>query len=124
MALAAVALLTGVAAGSAQAAPAGNVELLLLKAGFETVPNEHPLCEGVCKTLTPGQLVPYTKAGKKVYAYLSPETNRLYVGNEAEYQRFINMAVLQKLEEKHRPLGTEKTDPQFWNMWQDLYGGR
>lgn len=120
-------LLSGCAAGTAigtsQAAAPSSIELVLLKAGFETVPDEHPKCEGICRTLTPGQLVPYKKGNKTVYGYLSPETKRLYVGTEGDYQRFINLAVMQKIEERHRPVMDERTDPQFWTMWADLYGG-
>ena len=47
----------------------------------------------------------------------------MYVGTEAEYQTFINLAVMQKIDERQRPVANENTDPQFWNMWRDLYGG-
>ncbi len=113
----------GTGGGPAAAAAPSSIELLLLKAGFETVPDEHPMCAGVCSTLTPGQIVPYIKADKKVYGYLSPETKRLFVGNEGDYQRFINLAVVQKIEERSRPVSDPRTDPQFWTMWADVYGG-
>jgi len=120
-------LLSGCAAGggvgTAQGPAPGKVELLLVQAGFETVPDEHPLCVGVCRNLQPGLITPYTKAGKKLYGFLSPETKRLYVGTEGEYQKFVNLAVTQQVEEKFRPLANESTDPQFWNMWADMYGG-
>lgn len=120
-------ILTGCAAGTGtgqpQAVAPTSIELLLVKAGFETVPDEHPLCAGVCRTLTPGQIVPYTKGNKKVYGYLSPETQRMYVGTEAEYQKFINLAVMQKIDERQRPVSDPRTDPQFWTMWADMYGG-
>jgi len=114
---------TGTGTGTSQAAAPSNIELLLVKAGFETVANEHPLCAGVCQRLTPGQIVPYKKGNKTVYGYLSPETKRLYVGTEAEYQSFINLAVMQKVEERQRPVADERSDPEFWTMWSDMYGG-
>jgi hypothetical protein len=46
------------------------------------------------------------------------------VGTEAEYQQFINLAVMQKVEERQRPVANESNDPEFWTMWADLYGGR
>jgi hypothetical protein len=119
-------LVSGCAAGTATGpvqASTPSIELLLVKAGFETVPNEHPLCEGVCQRLTPGQIVPYKKGSKTVYGYLSPETKRMYVGTEAEYQTFINLAVMQKIDERQRPVANENNDPQFWTMWADMYGG-
>ncbi len=120
-------LLSGCAAGTAtgqpQAAAPSSIELLLVKAGFETVPNEHPKCAGVCQRLIPGQIVPYKKGDKTVYGYLSPETKRMYVGTEAEYQTFVNLAVMQKIDERQRPVANESTDPEFWTMWADMYGG-
>ena len=120
-------LLSGCAAGTGasqpQVAAPSSIELLLLKAGFESVPNEHPKCAGVCQRLIPGQIVPYKKGDKTVYGYLSTETKRMYVGTESEYQTFINLAVMQKIEERQRPVATPSNDPEFWNMWQDTYGG-
>jgi len=107
--------------GTAQGPAPGKVELLMIQAGFETVPDEHPLCVGVCRNLKPGLITPYTKGNKKLFGYLSPETKRLFVGTEGEYQKFVNLAVTQQVEEKFRPLGSESNDPQFWSMWSDMY---
>lgn len=114
---------TGTATAASQAPAPGRIELLMLKSGFETVPDTHPLCEKFCNTLPAGQIVPHRKGDKRIYGYLSPETNRIYIGNESDYQRFINLAVLQQIEERHRPVANERTDPQFWQMWQDMQGG-
>ncbi len=106
------------------AASTSNVELLLLKAGFETVPNEHPICTPVCQRMPSGQIVPFKRGSQTVYGYRSVTSGRLLVGTEAEYQQFINLAVMQKLDESQRPtLASPSNDPQFWIMWQDLYGG-
>jgi hypothetical protein len=95
----------------------------MLKAGFETVSDTHPLCENFCKKLPAGQIVPHRKGDKRIYGYLSPETNRIYIGDKSDYQRFINLAVLEKIAERHRPMADERTDPQFWQMWMDSQGG-
>ena len=120
-------LLSGCAAttanGPTQAAAPTNIELLLLKAGFETVRDTHPKCEKFCQLLPPGQLVPHKRGNETIYGYLSPETKRLYIGDEAEYQRFINLAVMQKIDERRRPVSDPRTDPEFWQMWQDMHGG-
>lgn len=113
---------TGNSVSTSQAPAPGSIELLLVKAGFETVADTHPKCAKFCQQLPSGQLIPYKKGGKLVYGYLSPETKRLYVGNEADYQRFINLAVLQKIEEQHRPVLDPKDDPEFLLMWADSQG--
>ncbi|MCL4503039.1 MAG: hypothetical protein M1438_14495 [Deltaproteobacteria bacterium] len=119
-----VLLINGCAAGTGasqpRAAASGKTELMLLRAGFESVPNEHPKCAKVCQNLIPGQIVPHRRGSTIVYSYLSPETGRFYVGTAAEYQNFVNLS-----EERQPPtLGNESTDPEFWNIWQDMYSGR
>ncbi len=115
----------GPGAEPSQYVGSGRIEALLLKAGFETVPNEHPYCSPLCGRLTPGQITPFKRPGQTAYGYLSPSSGRLLVGTEAEYQQFVNLAVMQNINERQRPvLGAPDTDPQFWNMWRDLYGGK
>jgi hypothetical protein len=113
----------GTATGPGQGPQPGAIELLMLKAGFEIVPDTHPKCEKFCRQLPAGQIVPHKKGDQTIYGYVSPETKRIYVGNEADYQRFINLAVMQKIEERHRPVADERTDPEFWQMWLDSQGG-
>jgi hypothetical protein len=67
--------------------------------------------------------VPHRKGDKLLYAYVTPDAKRLYAGNEAAYQRFINLAVLHQIEERQRPVADERTDPEFWTMWENLHGG-
>ncbi len=120
-------LLTGCAAGTAtgptQASAPSGIEGMLVQAGFKVFPESHPKCQEICNKLPPGQLVPHKKGDKMVYAYFAPENKRLYGGDEDAYQRFINLAVMQKLEERHRPVADERTDPEFWQMWLDMHGG-
>ncbi len=121
-------LLSGCAAGPAAgptstAAPSG-MEELLAQAGFTILPESSPKCQEVCKSLPPEQLVPHKKGDKMVYAYFSPGTKRLYVGDEAAYQRFINLAVMQNLEPRKRAVyETIPNDPEFWIMWESSHGG-
>lgn len=122
-------LLSGCAASTATAptqasGPENRMESLLAQAGFMVVPQSHPRCQKFCQTLPSGKIVPHRKGSQMIYGYLAPGTNRIYIGDEAAYQRFINLAVMQKLEEQQRPVADESTDPEFWNMWQDLHGGR
>lgn len=126
--LAAVSLLLGSCAassatGPSQAASPDRMEELLVQAGFKLFPETNPKCQALCRTLPPGQLVPHRKGDKLLYAYVTPDAKRLYAGNEAVYQRFINLAVMHQIEERDRPVADERTDPEFWNMWEDLHGG-
>lgn len=120
-------LLTGCAAGTAtsppQAASPTGMEEMLTAAGFKVLPVNNPKRQAIMQKLPPRQLVPHKKGQELVYVYAVPEAQSLYVGDEGAYQRFINQAVLQKLEERHHTLGTESTDPEFWTMWKDSQGG-
>jgi hypothetical protein len=121
-------LLSGCAAGTAtsptQAAAPSSMENLLVQAGFKLFPQNSPLCQKVCKKIPPGQLVPHKKGGKTVYAYVSPDATRLYGGDEAAYQRFINLAVQKNLDSSQRTVTPPNTgDPEFWTMWENSQGG-
>ncbi len=61
---------------------------------------------------------------KWLYAYYAPGTHRLYVGDEAAYQTFINLAVMQNLEPRRRAVyETVPNDPEFWTLWSSSQGG-
>jgi hypothetical protein len=114
---------TGTATGPSQAAAPSSMENLLVQAGFKLIPESNPRGRAICQKLPAGQFCPHQKGDQTVYGYVIPGTQRLYVGDEAAYQRFINLAVIQKLEERDRPVAEPRTDPEFWQMWQDAQGG-
>jgi hypothetical protein len=121
-------LLSGCAAGTAsgptQAAALSRMEQMLVQAGFKIFPENSPKCQAVCQKLPPEQLVPHKKGDKLLYAYFASGTKRLYVGDEAAYQRFINLAVMQNLEPRRRAVTETNTDdPEFWIWWQNSQGG-
>ncbi len=107
----AVLLLSGCATGttgaSARNSGQDRMESLLIRAGFEILPESHPKCQQVCQKIPPEQLVAHKKDDKTVYVYFSPGSKHLYVGDEAAYQRFINLAVL-KSPEPAKPCGCAK----------------
>lgn len=121
-------LLSGCAAGTATgptlASPPSRMEGMLVQAGFKLFPETSPDCQAVCKKLPPGQLVPHKKGDQMAYAYVSPDGKRLYGGDEAAYQRFINLAVMQNLEPRQRAvMETNTDDPEFWTLWSSSQGG-
>ena len=59
------------------------------------------------------------------YGYYSPGSRLLYLGDEAAYQRFINLAVIQNLEPRERAvIETVPNDPEFWTLWSSSPGRR
>ena len=120
-------LLGGCAAGTAgptQAAAPSSMEQMLAQAGFKIFPEDSPKCQAVCQKLPPEQLMPQKKGDQMAYAYFAPGTHLLYVGDEAAYQNFINLAVMQNLEPRRRAvMETIPDDPEFWTLWQNSQGG-
>jgi hypothetical protein len=114
----------GTAGGPTQASASSSMEQLLVQAGFRIFPENSPKCEAVCRKLPPEQLVPQKKGDKIAYSYYAPGTHLLYIGDEAAYQNFINLAVIQNLEPRRRAvMETVPDDPEFWTLWSSSQGG-
>ena len=114
----------GTAGGPTQVSAPSGMEQMLVQAGFKILPENSPKCQAVCRKMPPEQLVPEKKGDKMVYAYYAPGTQRLYVGDEAAYQSFINLAVQQSLEPRRRAVTeTNPDDPEFWTLWESSQGG-
>jgi hypothetical protein len=114
----------GTATGPTQAAAPTQMEQLLVQAGFKIFPQTSPECQKVCKTLPPAQLVPHKKGNQIAYAYVSQDGKLLYAGDEAAYQRFINLAVIQNIGPRQRAVTITNTDdPEFWTLWSSSQGG-
>jgi hypothetical protein len=114
----------GTNGGSTQVAAPSSMEQMLVQAGFKIFPENSPKCQAVCRKLPPEQLVPQKKGDQMAYAYYAPGTHRLYVGDEAAYQTFINLAVQQSLEPRKRAVyETVPNDPEFWTLWSGSQGG-
>ena len=74
------------AAFTANASP--ESQSLLLSAGFKTKVATTAKQRQELKTLPTGQVSPVTQKGKTFYIYPDATRNRIYVGNEAEYQTY------------------------------------
>ena len=114
----------GTATGPTQVSAPSRMEQMLVQADFKILPEDSPKCQAVCRKMPPEQLVPEKKGDKMAYAYYAPGTQRLYVGDEAAYQNFINLAVMQNLEPRRRAVTeTSPDDPEFWTLWESSQGG-
>ncbi len=114
----------GTGTGPTQASAPNRMEQMLVQAGFKIFPENSPKCQEVCRKLTPEQLVPQKKGDKIAYAYYAPGSHQLYVGDEAAYQNFINLAVVQNLEPRKRAvMQSVPDDPEFWTLWSSSQGG-
>ena len=63
-------------------------ESVLLSAGFKTKVATTAKQRQELKTLPAGQVSPVTQKGKTFYIYPDAARNRIYAGNETEYQKY------------------------------------
>jgi uncharacterized protein YceK len=85
--------LSGCAATQTQKAE--STEQMLTAAGFQMKYADTPQRQAHIHTIPPRTIVAYPYKGKVMYAYR--ETSALYLGNQAAYQRFQQMAFDKKI---------------------------
>jgi hypothetical protein len=81
-----VAMLVAALTANAQPQP----ESLLLSAGFKTKVVKSASQRQELETLAKGKVSPVTQNGKTFYVYPDAKGNRLYVGDEAQYQVYLD----------------------------------
>jgi hypothetical protein len=91
--LAALALL----AFAAGCATTQQTENLLSAAGFKTVTASTPEQQQRLKTLEPGKITPVKRRGKTDFVFPDPAHNQLYVGGQAEHQKYQQLRLQKKL---------------------------
>ena len=67
---------------------AAQTESLLTSAGFRTRTPSTPRQQQHFKTLTPDKMMTVHRNGKTYYVYADPVQNQLYIGNQAQFQRY------------------------------------
>jgi len=117
------AVLAGCATGP-RANPSQSQPELLSQAGFRSYTPTTP------EHLTRVQTLPAKKVVSNKYqdkvCYLvcpDPDSKQCFLGDEAAYQRYQQLAVQQSLPEQHHQVSEERYDPLFWSMWVDSQGG-
>lgn len=112
--------LAGCATGPAVTAPGRTMPEMLQEAGFKASPANTPQKMAYLQTCPKDTLMIHTRPGAKVYCFVDPATNSMYMGDEAAYQRLQDLLgkQQQKIEEQRI-----ESDPQFWPLWVDRQGG-
>jgi hypothetical protein len=75
-------------------------EHLLSEAGFKPITPSTPTQQQHLKTLTPGKITSVERGGKTYFVLADPAHNQLYVGSQAEYQKYRQLRLQQKLNEE------------------------
>ena len=87
-ALAVTLLATG---GAAAATTAPIAERQLLDAGFKVLVATNKAQEDWVRGLTPGQIRPMQRTGKKFFIYPDASRNQIYVGGPKEYEAYAQL---------------------------------
>jgi len=96
---------------------------LLKTAGFRihTAQNAHV---AYIQTLPAKKVVLNKYQGKPVYLVCTdPDSKQCFLGDEAAYQRYQQMAIQQSLSEDQHKVSEDRWDPQALQMWVDSQGG-
>jgi hypothetical protein len=64
-----------------------TTEILLSEAGFKTLVATDPLQ----RQLPPNKVTVTERNGETYYAYLDPARNQIYVGNQSQYQKYLEL---------------------------------
>ena len=72
-------------------------EQLLGAAGFRSVTPSTPAQIAKLKSLPQGHLTPITKNGKTLFVLADAKQNRLFVGNQSQYQAYKQMRLKKKM---------------------------
>jgi len=78
-----------------------NTKSLLMQAGFHVRTPDSPKHKEIYDALTPYQMQKATVNGKVFYVFKDEKEGVAYVGREAEYQRYRDLAVAQKIRQDY-----------------------
>jgi len=111
--------LAGCATGPTSPAPVKTRTEMLKEAGFKEIVAATPQEKAYLKTCPANTLMIQHRPGAQCYAFSDPNSNTMYIGDEAAYQRFQNL--LERQQEKIN-IQREESNPEFWTLWGDKYG--
>jgi hypothetical protein len=100
----------------------GNTKSLLSAAGFHTVTPSTPLQKEVYAQMPANHVERITRGNKTIYAFKDEKAGIAYVGHEAEYQKYKNLCIQQKIAQDYYMAAT--MDPYWSGRWYGAYGYR
>ncbi|HEY5259812.1 MAG TPA: hypothetical protein VIJ46_04120 [Rhabdochlamydiaceae bacterium] len=99
-------------------------EQLLSEAGFQSVTPATPAQEAHLKSLqaqTKSHLTPVTKQGKTLFLLADAKANRLFIGNQSEYQAYKQLRLTRQLSEDKAATKDLNADASVeWDAWGGL----
>jgi hypothetical protein len=101
---------------------ANNTKSLLSAAGFHTMTPTTARQKEVYAHMEPNHVQRISMKSKTVYAYKDEQAGIAYVGHEAEYQRYKNLCIQQRIAQDYYMAST--MDPYWGSRWYGAWGYR
>jgi hypothetical protein len=124
-----LAAVLGIAVVGCAAAPAPSSRApksqddLLTAAGFTSYTAKTPKSLAYLKTLPPQEIVKHRYEGTNRFLVCTDQNSKAcYVGDEAAFQRYQNLAAQEELAAKQRNVSQERWDPEALQLWADSQG--
>jgi hypothetical protein len=99
-----------------------NTKSLLSAAGFHTVTPTTALQKEVYAQMQPNHVQRISMKGKTIYAFKDEGAGIAYVGHEAEYQRYKNLCVQQRIAQDYYAYASMNS--YYSNRWYGAWGYR
>ena len=90
-------------------------ENMLSAAGFKMVPANTPERQAHLKSLPADKITPVQRQGTTYYTFPDPKNNVLYVGQEAQYQKYRQLRYQKQLADEQ--LETAQMNENAWGAW-------
>ncbi len=111
-------------AAAPSASPARSQDDLLTAAGFTPHVAKTPQSLAYLQTLPPQQIVRHRYKGTNRYLVCTdPNSRTCYVGDEAAYQRYQNLASQADIAASKRTVKEDRWDPEALQLYMDSQGG-
>jgi hypothetical protein len=99
-----------------------NTKSLLSEAGFHSVTPTTPLQKEVYAKMDANHVQRISMKRKTIYAFKDETAGIAYVGHEAEYQRYKNLCIQQRVAQDYYM--AYSMDPYWSGRWYGAYGYR
>jgi hypothetical protein len=114
--------LVGCAAAPSGSSPKSQDDLLTA-AGFTSYLANTPKSLAYLKTLPPQEIVQHRYEGTNRFLVCTDHNSQAcYVGDEAAFQRYQNLAHQEDIAARKRNVSQERSDPEALTLWADSQG--
>jgi hypothetical protein len=111
-------------ASAPSSSPPKSQDELLIAAGFNSYVANNPKSLAYLKTLPPQEIVQHRYKGADRYLVCTDQNSRAcYVGDEAAYQRYQNLATQADIAARQRTVSEKRWDPEAQLLYMDSQGG-